>query len=105
MDERDDEFEHRYQRLQQSLPDPFGRFLGWLKRPSSRWVRIPLGILLIIGGLVSFLPILGVWMLPLGVLLLAQDLPFLRRPTGRALDAIERWWQRRTSKRRKNGGS
>jgi len=100
MDERDDEFEQRYQRLEQALPGPFGRFLGWVRKPASGWVRIPLGIVLILGGVLSFLPILGVWMLPLGVLLLAQDLPFLRRPTGRALDALERWWQRRASKRR-----
>lgn len=103
MDERDEEFEQRYQRLEQALPGPFGRFLGWVRKPASAWVRIPLGIVLILGGVLSFLPILGVWMLPLGVLLLAQDLPFLRRPTGRALDALERWWQRRASKRRDSG--
>jgi hypothetical protein len=35
-------------------------------------------LLLILGGLLSFLPILGIWMLPLGLLLLAEDLPVLR---------------------------
>jgi hypothetical protein len=103
MNQPGDEFEDRYQRLQQSLPDPFSRFLGWAKRPSSRWMRIPLGIVLIIGGLLSFLPILGIWMLPLGVLLLALELPFLRRPLVRALDAIGRRWRRRRSKRRDDG--
>jgi hypothetical protein len=49
-------------------------------------------ILLIIGGLLSFLPILGLWMVPLGALLLAQDIPFLRRPVGRALVWLQRQW-------------
>lgn len=38
-------------------------------------VRVPLALLLILGGLVSFLPFLGLWMLPLGLLLLAVDVP------------------------------
>jgi hypothetical protein len=39
--------------------------------------RIPLAILLIFGGIFSLLPVLGLWMLPLGLVLFAQDLPFL----------------------------
>ena len=46
-------------------------------------------------GVVGFLPILGFWMLPLGALLLAEDLPFLRKPTLRALGAVQQWWDRR----------
>jgi UPF0716 family protein affecting phage T7 exclusion len=60
-----------------------------------RWVRVLAGLLLIIGGVVGFLPILGFWMVPLGVLLLAQDLPFLRRPIMRALTWLERKFSRR----------
>ena len=41
-------------------------------------LRIPLAILLIIGGLLSFLPVLGMWIIPLGILLLAIDLPVIR---------------------------
>jgi hypothetical protein len=71
---------------------------------SNRWrlVRLPLALLLIVGGLVSFLPILGIWMLPLGLLLLAVDLPFLRGPISvamiRARRLVRRWrrrWQNR----------
>lgn len=51
-----------------------------LRQPWAMLIRIPLGILLVVGGLLAFLPILGVWMLPLGLLLLAIDLPFLQRP-------------------------
>ena len=49
----------------------------------------------------GFLPVLGFWMVPLGMLLIAQDIPFLRRPTLRALLWLERkWvdWKKRRSK-------
>ena len=64
-------------------------------------IRIPIGLLLIVAGIVGFLPVLGFWMVPLGLLLIAQDIPFLRRPTLRALLWLERkWvdWKRRRSK-------
>lgn len=55
--------------------------MGWLRRPSSRWVRIPIGLLLIAGGLLGIvLPVFGFWMVIPGLLLLAIDLPFLRLP-------------------------
>lgn len=41
-------------------------------------VRGLLGILLIIAGALGFLPVLGFWMIPLGVALLATDVPALR---------------------------
>jgi hypothetical protein len=40
-------------------------------------------VLSIVGGVFSFLPMLGLWILPLGLLLLAHDVPFLRKPVGR----------------------
>jgi hypothetical protein len=49
-------------------------------------------LLLIVGGIFGLLPILGLWMLPLGFVLIAQDIPVLRRPTARALIWIERRW-------------
>jgi hypothetical protein len=93
MAARDEErLDRQLDRLEQELPERAARFLRWLRAPSSRWVRIPAGILLIVGGVFSFLPILGLWMVPLGALLLAQDIPFLRRPVGRALLWLERRW-------------
>ena len=50
-----------------------------LPLPRSRLLRITIGILLMIGGLFSFLPILGVWMVPLGLLVLSIDIPRVRR--------------------------
>ena len=47
-------------------------------------MRALIAVLLIIGGIVCvFLPILGFWMVPLGLALLAIDLPFLRGPLAR----------------------
>jgi hypothetical protein len=74
------------------LPPRLAGFVGWLRMPSSRLVRIPLAILLIFGGIFSFLPVLGLWMLPLGLVLFAQDLPFLEKPMARMLGWIERKW-------------
>ncbi|QPF83767.1 hypothetical protein IC762_29370 [Bradyrhizobium genosp. L] len=77
------------------LPPRPARFVAWLRRPSSRYVRIPLAILLILGGIFSFLPVLGLWMLPLGLLLFAQDVPLLQKPTAQLLGWIERKWAAR----------
>jgi len=82
--------EHRIERLIGRLPNALQPTIRWLRRPSSRWVRIPAGVLLIGGGILSVLPLLGIWMLPLGLMLLAEDLPPLRRVRDRVLDWIAR---------------
>lgn len=74
------------------LSPRLARFVGWVRQPSSRLVRIPLAILLVAGGIFSILPVLGLWMLPLGLVLIAQDLPFLEKPMARILGWIERKW-------------
>jgi hypothetical protein len=47
--------------------------------PKNRMVRIAIGVLLILFGLVGFLPILGFWMIPLGLLVLSIDIPAVRK--------------------------
>ena len=64
--------------------------IKWLRRPSSRWARIPAGVLFMIGGVFSILPVLGLWMLPLGFVLLSEDIPALRRTLDGCLGWIER---------------
>ena len=86
------ELDRHFAWFEARLSPRLARFVGWLRRPSSRLVRIPLAILLILGGIFSFLPVLGLWMLPLGLLLFAQDVPFLQRPMARMLGWIERKW-------------
>jgi hypothetical protein len=101
-DSDQEKLNRQFERLELRLPESMRGFTRWLRKPSSRWVRIPFALLFIAGGLMGFLPVLGLWMLPIGFLLLAQDLPFLRRPTRRALVGVERWWRAR--KRHGRGG-
>lgn len=82
-------------RLLARLPRPAQRTFAWIRRPEARWMRVPAAAVLIVGGLLGFLPILGFWMLPLGAVLLAEDIPVLRRPTMRVLGGVQNWWDRR----------
>ena len=59
--------------------------------PGPAPVRIVVGLLLVIGGFFGFLPVLGFWMIPLGLLVLSIDLPYVRRKRRQ----IEVWWGRR----------
>jgi hypothetical protein len=75
-----------------------GRFA--IELPRNRIVRIGLGVsLVILGGVFGWLPILGYWMVPLGLLVLASDSPAIRRWNRRAGVAIVGWWRGRKSKR------
>jgi hypothetical protein len=66
-----------------------------------RLVRVPVGVAFVFGGFVGFLPVLGFWMLPLGLLLLAIDLPALRPAVSSASIRLRRrlrsWRRRRDS--------
>ncbi|MBR1191281.1 hypothetical protein JQ634_16345 [Bradyrhizobium sp. AUGA SZCCT0240] len=86
------ELDRHFAWFEAKLPAGPARFVGWLRKPSSRYVRIPIAILLIFGGIFSILPVLGLWMLPLGLLLFAQDVPFLQTPMAKLLGWIERKW-------------
>jgi hypothetical protein len=68
------------------------KFIGWVRQPASRLVRVPVAILLIVGSIFSILPVLGLWMLPLGLVLFAQDVPMLQKPSARMLGWIKRKW-------------
>ena len=83
-----------FARIDDHLPARVCRFFHWLRLPSSRIVRILVSALLIVGSLFSFLPILGVWMLPLGLIILSQDLPCLQGPLVRSFQWIETKWER-----------
>lgn len=82
--------EQRLEGLIERLPRELRATVRWLRRPSSRWVRITGGVLLIAGSFLSILPIFGLWMLPLGLTLLAEDIAPLRQLRDRILDWIER---------------
>ena len=65
--------------------------------PASRIARVLLGLILIIGGVFSFLPLLGLWMVPLGLVVLSVDFAIVRRWRRRA----ELWWAKRKAEKAK----
>jgi hypothetical protein len=64
--------------------------------PRNRIIRITLGVLLVIGGIFGWLPVLGFWMIPLGLLFLSIDFAVARRWRRR----IDVWWGKRSRKTR-----
>lgn len=82
--------ERRLNKLIDLLPKSWRSTARWLRQPSQRWLRICTAVLLIFGSLLSILPLLGLWMLPLGLVLLAEDVPMLRRGLDRILEWVER---------------
>lgn len=67
--------------------------------PGSRIVRIALGVVLVLFGFLGFLPFLGFWMVPLGLIVLSADIPLVRRFNRRATVAVTRWWTGRKPRR------
>lgn len=82
---REPDFDEEMDRLQGHMPDWAGRNFDRLRQPEAVWVRVPAGIALIGGSVFSFLPVLGIWMLPVGVALLACDVRPMQPPLARAL--------------------
>ncbi|MEO0619597.1 MAG: hypothetical protein AAFZ01_10000 [Pseudomonadota bacterium] len=74
----------------------FGRHS--VKLPGNRIARVLLGIALVCGGFLGFLPILGFWMIPLGFAVLAVDIPFVERRWSKAQPRLEAWIARRFPK-------
>jgi hypothetical protein len=95
------DFDEEMDRLQGHMPDWAGRNFDRLRQPEAVWVRVPAGIALIGGGVLSFLPVLGIWMLPVGVALLACDVRPMQPPLARALRFANRKIEER--KERKTG--
>ncbi|MBM1220123.1 hypothetical protein JQU17_09270 [Ponticoccus sp. SC2-23] len=77
-------FQRQFRILRQENPR-IARGLEWISKKRWRPVRVPVAFLLVLGGVFSILPILGLWMLPAGLLLLAIDIPPLQRPVGRLI--------------------
>ena len=76
----------------------FGRSYGL---PASVLTRRILGVALVLLGTLGFLPVLGFWMIPLGLLILSHDSAPVRRWRRR----MEVRWGRWRSGNGKNGDS
>ena len=81
-----------FRMINRRVPMRVSVFIRWLRKPNSFAVRVIVAIMLVLGGIFSFLPVLGLWMLPLGLLLVSQDVPFLQKPLVATLAWIESKW-------------
>ena len=64
--------------------------------PQSRRARIVIGGVLVVLGCFGFLPVLGFWMIPLGLLILSYEFATVRRWRRRS----SVWWAARKGRRR-----
>lgn len=63
--------------------------------PRHPFLRIALGAMMVVGGLVGFLPVVGYWMVPVGLAILAIDFPPVRRFQRRMTVRLGNWLHRR----------
>jgi hypothetical protein len=82
-----------FEGLEHETPDRVTKIIRWMRDPKSRWIRLPLGILCIIASFFWFLPVVGVEFLPIGLLLIAEDVPVLRRPVAKLMLWLEARWR------------
>lgn len=68
--------------------------------PRTRFGRSVVGGAFVGGGALGFLPVLGYWMIPVGVAVLSVDYPQVRRMRRRSEVAVVRRWR---SWRRRRG--
>jgi hypothetical protein len=87
-------WDNRGAHLLTKLPDRGRRAVEWLRVPERRWLRLGAAALLILGGFLSVLPVFGLWMLPLGLALMSDDIPWLKVPLEKASRGVERLWAR-----------
>jgi hypothetical protein len=87
-------WDQRVERGLTHLPRWLCRTIAWLRVPSHWWVRWLAALLLIAGGFAGFLPVLGFWMLPLGLALLAEDVPGIKSPLERLSRRLAGIWHR-----------
>jgi hypothetical protein len=81
--------ERELDRLSERLPG-WAQWATAIPRHENRWVRVPAGVGLTVGGCLWFLPVVGIWMLPIGLATLAVDVPPMQPPMARMLGFINR---------------
>ena len=63
---------------------------------APRMTRVAVGLLLVVGGMFAILPVLGVWMIPLGLAVMFFEAPWVRA----RWRVARAWW-----KARRNSGA
>lgn len=69
--------------------------------PHNPRLRVLLGIVFVAGGVVGFLPVVGFWMIPVGLAILSVDSALARRLRRRG----EVWFARRFGRRARRDGT
>jgi hypothetical protein len=89
------DFHEEMDRFQNHIPTWVARNLNRLRGKRAIWVRVLTGVALIVAWCFLPLPIVGIWMLPVGLALLAYDIPMMRRPMARLLHLTNRKIEKR----------
>lgn len=88
----------RLRRWTAAIAGALMRGITRLQRHPSRSVRWGVATCLIVGGFLGFLPVLGLWMLPLGLLIISNEVGWLRRARRRLtvwfVSRYKRWRRR-----------
>ena len=71
------------ERISGKLRQKWTAVIRWVQIHVPIGLRTVLGLLLVVGGIFGFLPILGFWMIPLGIAVVAIDLKALFSLFGR----------------------
>jgi hypothetical protein len=96
--------DRQFEAISRTAPAARGA-VSTLTHNRMRLIRVPLAIFLILGSFLAILPVFGLWMLPLGLMLLALDVPLLRPRVSAAVIHGRRrtsLWRRRLFARRSN---
>ena len=72
----------------QKLRQKWLKAINWTHRHVPTGLRTVIGTMLVVGGVLGFLPVLGFWMIPLGLAVIALDIKVLRK------HARRRWRKR-----------
>ncbi|MBQ2262695.1 MAG: hypothetical protein II336_15155 [Loktanella sp.] len=86
-------FDRQYRKISPHVPG-----MARIRKPGWMVARIIIAVIFILGGFLAILPVFGLWMIPVGLLLLAIDLPMLQGPVSRILIRGRRridLWRRR----------
>ena len=84
-----DRFEREFAKIARRAP-----WINRLRKPGWTILRVLLGLVLIAGGFLAILPVFGLWMIPVGLLLLAIDIPPMQGPIAAFIVRARRRWQR-----------
>ncbi|HXV80304.1 MAG TPA: hypothetical protein VEG60_10535 [Candidatus Binatia bacterium] len=82
----------RTSKLKSDFINVLRRSTAWSRRNVPWGLRSVLGVVFLVLGVFGFLPVIGFWMIPVGVALIALDIPPWRR-------RLRRWLRERSKQK------